>query len=195
MVYARSILEGIALAQVVWRPRFTAQGKQCSFRHKNRDFHFYLADFERLAPETNDKDEDTRAAPVEGMSDKLTRLILQCCFPPTLTNLRGLLPNVDTSQRNVKASLRKIPARYWSTYQIHSGSLDYQDHDDALRSRHPDLLLLSIKPSLWSHTLDGPFEEIQEEYNENKQNAHTSIPKYEGTYLVLLVDQAKTNRV
>lgn len=85
----------------------TAQWELRSLRQRNREFHVYLCDFQRLAPDTNFDDEAQRSALLDGVSDELKQLLVTQDLPNELNGLISLLQKLDTRQRNVNASLRK----------------------------------------------------------------------------------------
>ena len=134
LIYAISRLEGLAISQVQPYVRSeqeillddvaslltmlerafgdpdkkaTAQRELRSLRQKNREFHVYLSDFQRLIPDTNFDSEAQRSALLNGVSDELKQLMVTQELPSDLDGLITLLQRLDTRQRNVNASLRK----------------------------------------------------------------------------------------
>ena len=85
----------------------TAQRELRSLRQANKEFHVYLSDFQRIAPDTNFDEEAMRSALLEGISDELKQLMVTQITPEDLDELVTLLQRLDTRQRNVNASLRK----------------------------------------------------------------------------------------
>ena len=86
----------------------TAQRELRSLRQANKEFHVYLSDFQRIAPDTNFDEEAMRSALLEGISDELKQLMVTQITPEDLDELVTLLQRLDTRQRNVNASLRKL---------------------------------------------------------------------------------------
>ena len=85
----------------------TAQRELRALRQANREFHVYLADFQRIAPDTNFDEEAQRAALQQGISEELQQLMVTQQVPEDLNELISLLQRLDTRQRNVNALLRK----------------------------------------------------------------------------------------
>ena len=85
-----------------------AQRELRSLRQANKEFHVYLSDFQRIALDTNFDEEAMRSALLEGISDELKQLMVTQITPEDLDELVTLLQRLDTRQRNVNASLRKL---------------------------------------------------------------------------------------
>ena len=75
----------------------TAQRELRFLRQANKEFHVYLSDFQRIAPDTNFDEEAMRSALLEGISDELKQLMVTQITPEDLDELVTLLQRLDTA--------------------------------------------------------------------------------------------------
>lgn len=88
----------------------TAQRELAQLRQSNRDFHAYLADFQRIVADTGYTDEEAKIGALsQGISSELRNLMIHHDRPKTLAEYTTLLQNLDNRYRAAQAVAPKRP--------------------------------------------------------------------------------------
>ena len=93
----------------------TAQRELRRLQQANREFHVYLAEYQRLIPDTGYNEEAKRSILLEGISNELKSAILTLDLPTDLDEVIQILQKIDNRYRATQASIRKAGTVFSNT--------------------------------------------------------------------------------
>ncbi|TKA54567.1 hypothetical protein B0A49_13613 [Cryomyces minteri] len=147
----------------------TAQRELAQLRQSNRDFHAYLADFQRIVADTGYTDEEAKISALsQGISSELRNLMIHHDRPKTLVEYTALLQNLDNRYRAAQAVAPKRPfgsstflanpapgRKAIKTYAlVDSGASGYAFIDNSFAQYH-SLPLVPLQQSYVLEVFDG----------------------------------------
>ena len=91
-----------------------AQNKSRNLRQKNREFHTYLAEYQRFASNSDYDEEIKKSLLLNEFSDELKTALVTVELSDTIDQIVALLQKLDNKQRALLSSIRKF---YISTFR------------------------------------------------------------------------------